>query len=117
MSFERIGRRIEGKTSKWPTQYVDEQDFDRGQDPAPNRVELNKEFFCLLAPGTTFLPFVTRESLMKEIEEYKKSLEASNEKPIEKSSVPLVDPDEPPPPEGNDETPVPTVRPTRRNHQ
>ncbi len=113
MSGERLGYKEQGKNTRWPTQYVDESEFDRGQDPAPNRIEIIKGWFCLLPPGQpTFLPFLTREALLKEIEIEKEKM-ADSETPKTKS-VPdgVVDPDEPPPPEVE---PVATTLPRRRN--
>lgn len=120
MSFERIGVRENGKVTKWPTLYVDDVEFSREQDPAPNRVLLDNKYFIVLRPGQpTFLPFVARETLMKEIADYEAAL-ADPDAP-RKRSVPddVVDPDEPPPPEdaNDEEKPAAPTLPTRRGNK
>lgn len=61
----------DGKVAKWPTEYVDESDFDRGSDPAPVRVGMGKGYFALIPPGMKMLPFVIRDAIMNEIKDLK----------------------------------------------
>lgn len=85
----RIGRlNEEGKVTKWPREYVDTSEFDRGQDPAPVRVGLDKEFFALMPHGMAYLPFVLREEILQEVKEFKEKEKSESKKTTEPAYEP-----------------------------
>lgn len=71
---DRLGIKAEdGSVKKWPKLYIDGTDFSKDNDEAPTTVGVEGRYFVVAPVGSgSFLPFLTRESLVTEIKEFEK---------------------------------------------